>query len=106
VMYGTFPNGEKRSTYQIPLATVRSPDNLKLLPGDVFTPTDTSGDVLMGFANSDGFGAIISGAKEQSTVDLASELTAMIEAQRGYSANSKTFMTGAELMDVAVNLKR
>ena len=106
VMYGTFPNGEKRSTYQIPLATVNSPDNLKLLPGDVFTQTDTSGDILMGFAGSDGFGSIISGAKEQSTVDLATELTAMIEAQRGYTANSKTFMTGAELMDVAVNLKR
>ncbi len=106
VMYGTFPNGEKHSTYQIPLATVRSPDNLKLLPGDVFTQTDTSGDILMGFANSDNFGAIVSGAKEQSTVDLASELTAMIEAQRGYTANSKSFMTGAELMDIAVNLKR
>jgi len=106
VMYGTFPNGEKHSTYQIPLATVRSPDNLKLLPGDIFTQTDTSGDILMGFADSDNFGSIVSGAKEQSTVDLATELTAMIEAQRGYTANSKAFMTGAELMDVAVNLKR
>ncbi len=106
VMYGTFPNGEKQATYQIPLATVRSPDNLKLLPGDIFTPTDTSGDVLIGLATSSGFGDIVSGAKEQSTVDLASELTSMIEAQRGYTANSKVFMTGAELMDVAVNLKR
>ena len=106
VMYGTFPNGEKRATYQIPLATVRSPDNLKLMPGDVFTQTDTSGDVLVGFAGTEGFGKIISGAREQSTVDLATELTNMIEAQRSYTANSKTFMTGAELMDVAVNLKR
>ncbi len=106
VMYGTFPNGEKRPTYRIPLATVRSPDNLQLLPGDVFTQTDTSGDVLVGFPREGNFGSVISGAKEQSTVDLASELTAMIEAQRGYTANSKAFMTGAELMDVAVNLKR
>ncbi len=106
VMYGAFPNGEKHSTYKIPLAMVGSPDNLKLLPGDVFTQTDTSGDVIIGFAGTSGMGDIISGAKEQSTVDLASELTAMIEAQRGYTANSKVFMTGAELMDVAVNLKR
>jgi flagellar hook protein FlgE len=106
VMYGTFPNGEKRPTYRIPLANVRSPDNLKLLPGDVFTQTDTSGDVLVGFPREGNFGSVISGAKEQSTVDIASELTAMIEAQRGYTANSKAFMTGAELMDVAVNLKR
>jgi flagellar hook protein FlgE len=30
----------------------------------------------------------------------------MIDAQRGYTANSKVFQTGAELMDVLVNLKR
>jgi flagellar hook protein FlgE len=43
---------------------------------------------------------------EQSTVDLATELTTMIDAQRGYTANSKVFQTGSELMDVLVNLKR
>ena len=47
-----------------------------------------------------------SGALEQSTVDLASELTTMIEAQREYTANSKVFQTGADLMEVLVNLKR
>jgi flagellar hook protein FlgE len=30
----------------------------------------------------------------------------MIDSQRGYSANSKVFQTGAELMDVLINLKR
>ena len=30
----------------------------------------------------------------------------MIEAQRGYTANSKVFQTGAELLDVLINLKR
>ena len=43
---------------------------------------------------------------EQSTVDLASELTTMIEAERNYTANSKVFQTGSELMEVLVNLKR
>lgn len=37
---------------------------------------------------------------------MASELTAMIEAQRGYTANSKVFQTGSDLLDVLVNLKR
>ncbi len=49
---------------------------------------------------------MFSGALEQSTVDLAGELTAMIDSQRNYSANSKVFQTGSELMDVLVNLKR
>ncbi|MEN9896246.1 MAG: hypothetical protein RIR97_2098, partial [Pseudomonadota bacterium] len=39
-------------------------------------------------------------------VDMASELTQMIESQRSYTANSKVFQTGGDLMDVLVNLKR
>jgi len=85
---------------------VPSPDNLLVLPGDVFQSGKGSGDVLMGFANTGGRGEIVAGAKEQSTVDLATELTSMIEAQRGYQANSKVFQAGSELMDVVVNLKR
>ena len=30
----------------------------------------------------------------------------MIELERNYTANSKVFQTGSELMDVVVNLKR
>jgi flagellar hook protein FlgE len=30
----------------------------------------------------------------------------MIESQRTYTANSKVFQTGADLMDILVNLKR
>jgi flagellar hook protein FlgE len=30
----------------------------------------------------------------------------MIAAQRSYTANSKVFQTGSDLMDVLVNLKR
>jgi flagellar hook protein FlgE len=49
---------------------------------------------------------MLSGVLEQSTTDIASEFTDMIDAQRSYTANSKVFQTGAELMDVLVNLKR
>jgi flagellar hook protein FlgE len=65
-----------------------------------------SGDIQVGFAGEGGMGTMVSSALEQSTVDLASELTAMIESERNYTANSKVFQTGAELMDVLVNLKR
>ncbi|MFB2606151.1 flagellar basal body rod protein FlgC [Rhizobium phaseoli] len=41
-----------------------------------------------------------------SDVDPATELTEMIEAQRSYTANSKVFQTGSDIMDVLVNLKR
>jgi flagellar hook protein FlgE len=51
-------------------------------------------------------GKVSAGALEESNADIAQELTDMIEAQRSYTANSKVFQTGSELMDVLVNLKR
>lgn len=101
-----FTSGAFRDLYKIPLAKVAAPDNMKVLSGNAFAPSLESGSVLMGFGGSDGFGDLISGALENSTVDLASELTTMIESQRSYTANSKVFQTGSEIMDVLVNLKR
>lgn len=99
-------NGARRPFFTIPLADVPSPDNLRPLTGNVFAPTHDSGDVRTGIAGTGGFGNIISNTLEESNVDMASELVSMIEAQRGYTANSKVFQTGAELLDVLINLKR
>jgi flagellar hook protein FlgE len=68
--------------------------------------SSSSGTVVLGFPNSGGFGSVKSGTLENSNVDLASELTEMIEAQKSYTANSKVFQTGSELLDVLVNLQR
>ena len=103
---GIFRNGTIQTLAQIALADVPSPDQLEALPGNVYAINDESGDVRIGAAESGGFGTIIGGALEQSTVDIGFELTEMIQAQRTYTANSKVFMTGADLMDVLVNLKR
>lgn len=106
LVYATYENGARVPVYRIPLARVTSPDMLTPMAGNVFLTSSESGDVEIGFAESGGLGKIVAGALEQSTVDLASELTSMIDAQRSYTANSKVFQTGAELMDVLVNLKR
>lgn len=105
-VYAVFENGARRATYRIPLATVPSPDQLTPQSGNVYSVSNMSGDVIVGFPESGSFGSIRSGALEQSNVDLATELTAMIESQRSYTANSKVFQTGSEILDVLVNLKR
>lgn len=105
-LYTVYESGARVATYKIPLADVPSPDNLTALPGNVYMPSTASGAVQVGFSTAGGMGTLVSGALESSTVDLASELTIMIEAQRGYTANSKVFQTGSELLDVLVNLKR
>jgi flagellar hook protein FlgE len=105
-LYAVFENGTRVPTYRIPLADVPAPDNLTPLAGNVYALGVGSGDLQVDFPRSGGFGSLVSSALEQSTVDLASELTSMIESERNYTANSKVFQTGAELMDVLVNLKR
>ncbi len=105
-LYAQFENGSTQALFRIPLATTRSPDMMQVLPGNVYTQGEDSGDIQLGFANEGTMGGVVSGALEQSNVDIAEELTSMIESQRSYTANSKVFQTGADLMDVLVNLKR
>ena len=105
ILTAVYENGSRIPLYQVPLARVNSPDNLTMVSGNAFLPSLTSGDLQVGLATDSGFGSVISGALEQSTVDIASEMTAMIEAQRNYTANSRVFQTGADLAEVAVNLR-
>lgn len=53
-----------------------------------------------------GTGAIVSGQLEMSNVDLTSEFTEMIVAQRGFQANSRIITTSDEVLQEVVNLKR
>lgn len=105
-VYAKYENGDLKPLYQVALANVPSPDNLIPLPGNVYQQGIDSGVITTGFAGSGGFGNLISGALEGSNVDLAGELTDMIASQRSYTANSKVFQTGSDLLDVLVNLKR
>jgi flagellar hook protein FlgE len=105
-VYARYGDGSSKALYKIPLADVTSPDQMTALAGNVYAQSSESGAVTIGFANEGKLGAIISGALENSDVDIAEELTSMIAAQRSYTANSKVFQTGSDLMDVLVNLKR
>jgi flagellar hook protein FlgE len=106
VVTAVLKNGTELPSFQVALATVPSPDHLTPEVGNVYSPNLDSGNVQVGLAGQGGLGTIQSGALEDSNVDLANELTSMIEAQRGFTANSKSFQTGADLLDVVVNLKR
>jgi len=49
---------------------------------------------------------LVSGGLEMSNVDLATEFTDMIRAQRGFQANSRVITTSDEILQELVNLKR
>ena len=105
-LYAVYGNGARVGIFKIPLATVPSPDNLSPQPGNVYSISADSGNLQVGFPGSQQFGDLRSSQLEKSTVDTATELTTMIESQFAFTANSKVFQTGGELMEVLVNLKR
>jgi flagellar hook protein FlgE len=105
-LYAVYGNGARVGIFKIPLATVASPDNLTPEAGNTYSISADSGNLQLGFAGTGLFGSIKSSQLEKSTVDTATELTTMIESQFAFTANSKVFQTGGELMEVLVNLKR
>ena len=100
-----YTNGASIPAYAIPLANVASADFLTSVYGDAFESNANSGPVYLSSAGAGGFGSIQSSSLENSSVDLASELTDMIQAQSAYEANSKVFQTGANILDVLNGLK-
>ncbi|MGU3359020.1 flagellar hook protein FlgE [Methylobacterium sp. M6A4_1b] len=106
LVYATYADGTRLGAFKIPLAAVKSPDNLNPRAGNVFQTTLESGDLQVGFAGLGGLGTVKASALEQSNVDVSTELTTMIESQTVYTANSKVFMTGNELLETLMNLKR
>ena len=106
VVSAVHSDGNRVPLYRLPLVSVAGTDGLRAIGGEAYATTQASGEMVLGEAGKNGRGHFRSGMIEQSNVDLSSELTDMIEAQRSYTANSRVFQTGSELMDVIVNLKR
>jgi flagellar hook protein FlgE len=100
-----YGNGSITAVYTIPLAKVAAPDNLNAVAGDAFQTNYASGAPQVGVAGTAGFGNINSSSLEASTVDLATELTDMVQAQSSYEANSKVFQAGAKILDVLNNIQ-
>jgi flagellar hook protein FlgE len=98
-------SGQTIAAYTIALANVNSPDNLEPMTGNVFAPTIDSGQAFIGNAGKGQFGTINSNQLEGSTVDLATQLSNMIVAQRSYTANSQVFQVASDVLQVLNNLK-
>jgi flagellar hook protein FlgE len=88
----------------ISLATFANESGLERLGGSLWAQTTNSGTPLVGTPDSPGFGATIGGELEMSNVDLATEMTNMITAERGYQANSRVISTADEMLGTLVTM--
>ncbi|GGE50693.1 flagellar hook protein FlgE [Primorskyibacter flagellatus] len=105
-VYGIFDNGMRRALYQIPLATVPNPNGLLTADNSIFLVGEDSGAFTLAQAGTGVAGEITGGAIESSNVDIAEELTELIQKQRAFSSNAKIITTADEMLDETVRLKR
>lgn len=100
------PTGTSVTAGYISLATFPNQAGMQRNGGSLWSPTVASGAETAGQPGTAGFGQTISGELEQSNVDMGTEFTNMIEAERGYQANASTITTADQMMQTAVNMKQ
>ena len=71
-----------------------------------FTETPSSGPPQDGTANSEGYGKLTQGSLEQANVDVVSEMSDLIAAQRAYEMNAKVISAADQMMQSTTALFR
>jgi flagellar basal-body rod protein FlgG len=79
-----------------------------LLPvgSNEFTDTPASGPPQDGLASAEGYGSITQGSLEQANVDVVSEMSNLIAAQRAYEMNSKVISAADQMSQTTSALFR
>ena len=101
-----YDTGFRRVLYQIPVADVPNLNGLQALNNQAYAISQSSGDVYFWDAGSGPVGNIVGYSLMESTTDIATELTNLIETQRAYSSNAKIVQTVDEMLQETTNLKR
>lgn len=110
VTYVPAAGGARESAGFLTLAKFANEAGLERASTNLWKVSAASGEEILGDQNglpgTSGLGSTISGVIEMSNVDLATEFTELISAQRGFQANSRVISTSDEMLQELVNLKR
>ena len=90
---------------QLEIATFPNAAGLDAIGQNLFLETNASGAAVVGVPGTAGFGAIEQGALEASNVDVVSEITNLITAQRAYEMNSRVIQASDEMASSVAQLR-
>lgn len=99
-------DGKQEAIGQIILANFTNIDGLEQISNSLFLETLESGGAQTGAPGSNDFGEIMSGAIEQSNVDLTTAMTNLIQAQRAYQMDARLLQQGDDMFAKANALRR
>lgn len=103
---GGAKDGTRQTAGYLAVSRFANQAGLERAGGSMWVASQNSGAPNTGAPGADGNGTVMAGALEMSNVDLASEFTTMISAQRGFQANSRVISSADEMLQDVVNMKR
>ncbi|WP_281981087.1 flagellar hook protein FlgE [Thalassorhabdomicrobium marinisediminis] len=105
-VHAYFDSGVSRTIYQVPMVDVSNVNGLQTDDHQTYSVTPESGAFYLWDAGDGPTGDVVSYAREESTTDVAGELTQLIQTQRAYSSNAKVIQTVDEMLQETTNIKR
>ncbi len=90
---------------QLQLAAFPNPAGLDAQGDNLFLATTASGAAATGVPGATGLGTVLQGFVETSNVNVVSEITDLITAQRAYEMNSKVITAGDQMLSTLTNLR-
>ncbi len=102
----SYSNGQRTTMGQVLLATFPSSENLAQIGASQWRESVGSGTVSLNTPGVGGLGVLKSSSKEESNVDLTSEMIKMIAAQRIFQAAAEMVKKQDETLQTVVNLAR
>ncbi|HZU39911.1 MAG TPA: flagellar hook-basal body complex protein [Solirubrobacteraceae bacterium] len=98
-------SGNTQTAGYISLVSFPNEAGLQRDGGSLWSQSSSSGTPMsQGSPQSGNLGSTISGELEQSNVDLATEFTNMITAERGFQANSRVITTADQMLQTLVSM--
>jgi flagellar hook protein FlgE len=101
---GVFSNGKVTPLATLAIASFANQSGLQREGNNLMSVTSQSGEALVGAGESAGRGAVQQGVLEQSNVDVATEFTQLIVAQRSYEMNAKTITVSDQVLQTLTNI--
>ncbi|MDT8857966.1 flagellar hook-basal body complex protein [Paracoccaceae bacterium Fryx2] len=106
MLHAIYDQGFSRPIYQIPLVDVPNPNGLTALSNQTYAISPASGTFYLWDAGDGPTGTTVGFSREDSSTDVAAELTQLIQTQRAYSSNAKVIQTVDEMLQETTNIKR
>lgn len=100
----TYSNGQQQNVGQLALANVANLQGLSLLGSDNYATTLASGAAVIGTSGEAGLATVQDQALEASNVNISTEFSNLIVAQRAFEANAKSVTTFDTVTQDTINM--